>query len=51
MVHQHTLSFRTRGRGTTDITAEVAHARSVVVTVMGEAKQPGDLEARSPDPG
>jgi secondary thiamine-phosphate synthase enzyme len=26
MVHQHTLSFRTRGRGTTDITAEVAQA-------------------------
>lgn len=26
MVHQHTLSFRTRGRGTTDITAEVARA-------------------------
>lgn len=26
MVHQQTLPFRTRGRGTTDITAEVARA-------------------------
>jgi len=26
MVHQQTLAFRTRGRGTTDITAEVARA-------------------------
>ena len=26
MIHQHTLEFRTRGRGTTDITAEVARA-------------------------
>lgn len=26
MVHQSTLGFRTRGRGTTDITAEVARA-------------------------
>jgi secondary thiamine-phosphate synthase enzyme len=26
MTHQHTLTFRTTGRGTTDITAEVARA-------------------------
>lgn len=32
MVHQSTLGFRTRGRGTTDITAEVAHARSVLTS-------------------
>jgi thiamine phosphate synthase YjbQ (UPF0047 family) len=61
MIEQKTLDFRTPGRGTTDITAEVAravddgrlllgtwqglylyehrhagHARSIVVTVMGE---------------
>ena len=34
MVHQKTLEFRTRGRGTTDLTAEVAR----VVTASGIAK-------------
>lgn len=34
MIAQKTLEFSTRGRGATDITAEVA--RSVVVTLMGE---------------
>jgi thiamine phosphate synthase YjbQ (UPF0047 family) len=62
VIHQAALDFRTAGRGTTDITAEVQravadgkrmpgtwqglylyehrtapHARSVVVTVMGES--------------
>ena len=36
MIDQTTLEFRTPGRGTTEITAEVAHACSIVVTVMGE---------------
>ena len=54
MIEQKTLEFRTPGRGTIDITAEVAravaasgiakclylyehrHARSIVVTVMGD---------------
>ena len=34
MVHQTTIEFRTRGRGTTDITADVAH----VVAASGIAK-------------
>ena len=34
MIHQATLEFRTRGRGTTDITAEVAR----VVAASGIAK-------------
>ena len=36
MIDQTTLEFRTTGRGTIDISAEVAHACSIVVTVMGE---------------
>ena len=31
MIGQKTLEFRTRGRGTTEVTAEVAHARSSAI--------------------